>query len=210
MARSNATTNLREALTELQETVSWAFKQEPGYPRIPVNERERYAAALVAVARFFSGFGRRQIENRFFELASAIADLNMGTVHPVLRPVRADNRRADPSQLWRARAQAALGLEALIRSGLSPNATAAHIAKGIPGLAKLASAKAKQSKPQSILLGWRREFRAARIKNFEATELFSEGMGRMKRLKRPHLLRKFAAEQLSRAVSDIGVLSPHS
>lgn len=140
-----------------------------------MNERERYAAALIVVAQYFSSSAGRPIADRFFELASAIADLNNGTVHPLLEPVRPDNRPADPSQLWRARARVALGLEALLRAGLNRSAAAAKIASHYSSVANLAGVKAKGSKLQTIVFGWRRELKAGRVKNFEAGELFSEG-----------------------------------
>src|SRR5689334_24558012 len=99
---------LLKAFAEFYNDTAKAFGQEPEYLRTPFNERERYSAALTAVARYFGKLGEQGISQRFFELGSAIADLNTGTVHPLLRPERADNRRADPSQLWRARARVVL------------------------------------------------------------------------------------------------------
>ena len=205
--------NLSTAYAKLRGTVRRAFDQEPEYPRIPFNERERYAAAVAAVAQLFSTLGDRQVGNRFFNLASAISDLNSGTVPPLFQAVRTVNRRPDFSQLWRARARVALGLEALIRSGVKADATAVaeKAAKRFPLLSKLAGAKASQSRLPTVLLGWRREFRAARIKNFEATELFLEGMRRIDRLTRqPARLREFSANQLTEAVNEARVLSSPS
>ena len=145
MPRSDRTakSKLLNALEKLHRNVARAFDQEPDYPGNPTNERERYAAALVVVAQYFSSLAEKQIADRFFELASAIADLNNGTVHSLLRPVRADNRRADPSQLWRARARVALGLEALLRSGLNRSDAAAKMASQYSSIANLSGAKAK-------------------------------------------------------------------
>jgi hypothetical protein len=160
-----------------------------------------------------STLGDRQVGNRFFNLASAISDLNSGTVHPLFQAVKTVNRRPDFSQLWRARARVALGLEALIRSGVKVDATAVaeKVAKKFPLLAKLAGAKASQSRLPAVLLGWRRELRAARIKNFEATELFLEGMRRIDRLTgQPARLRAFSANQLTEAADEARVLSPLS
>ena len=108
------------AAANLYASVSQAFEQEPDCARTAGDERERYAAALIKVAQFFSDQGSRRLGDRFFELSSAVAELNEGTIHPLLRPVRSPNRPAEPSQRWRARARVALALEALIRSGLSP------------------------------------------------------------------------------------------
>ena len=211
--RSVERIEVERGYAKLRGTVCQAFDQEPEYPRTPFNERERHAAAVAAVAQFFGALGHRQVGHCFFNLASAISDLNDGAVPPLFQAVRSDNRHPDFSQLWRARTRVALGLEALIRSGGKLNATAAakKVARKFPILAKLAGAKAIQSRLPAVLLGWRREFRAARIKNFEATELFLEGMRRIDRLTgQPARLCEFSANQLAEAINEACVLSPHS
>jgi hypothetical protein len=209
---ASAGEELIEAVFELHGNVFHAFAQEPDYPRTPFNERERYSAALVAAAQFFIRLGEGQIGERFFELASAIADLNSGTQHPILVPVRTDNRRPDTSQMWRARASVALALEAAIRSGLSQGAAAARIARKFPSLTKLAGSRAKNSPLETIVLGWRKELKAARIKNFQAGELFSEGMKKIDSLSSSPSpdLSEFAAGHLTAAAGFCGVLSPSS
>jgi hypothetical protein len=210
MSRSDRTakSKLANALEKLHRNVARAFDQEPDYPGNPTNERERYAAALVVVAQYFSSVAGRPIADRFFELASAIADLNNGTVHPLLRQVPPDNRPADPSQMWRARARVALGLEALLRSGLNRSDAAAKIASQYSNIANLAGVKAKDSKLQTI--GWRRELKAGRVKNFEANELFAEGIKRIDRLASPQGYRKFATRQFAEAANFSCVFSPSS
>jgi hypothetical protein len=213
MARSNpkkrsasARAGPIKALVKLERKLSQAFFQETDYATTPENERERYAAALVVVAQFVGG----RIGNRFFELASAIADLNTGTVHPLLAGVRVHNRRADTSQMWRARVRVAVGLEALLRSGLSRNAAAAKVATEFPSIARLAGPRAKNSTLRTIVFGWRKELKAARVKNFEASELFLEGIKKIDRLAtlKDHRIREFAVSQLTLAAELSGVLSP--
>jgi hypothetical protein len=212
MPRSDRTakSKLLNALEKLHRDSARAFNQEPDYPRDPMNERERYAAALIVVAQYFSSVGEKQIANRFFELSSAIADLNNGTVHPILRPMRADNRRADPSQLWRARARVALGLEALLRSGLNRSDATAKIASQCSSIANLAGVKAKDSRLEITVFGWRRELKAGRVKNFEASELFSEGIKRIDLLASQQAYRKFAIRQFTEAAKSSCVFSPSS
>jgi hypothetical protein len=210
MPRSDRTarSKLLNALEKLHRDLARAFDQEPDYPSDPMNERERYAAALIVVAQYFSSLSEKPIAARFFELASAIADLNHGTVHPLLQQVRPDNRPADPSQLWRARARVALGLEALLRSGLNRSDAAAKITSGYSSIANLAGVKAKDSKLQTIVFGWRRELKAGRVKNFEASELFAEGIKRIDRLASPQEHRKFAIRQFAEAANSSCVFSP--
>jgi hypothetical protein len=209
MSGSDGTTKseLLNALEKLHLNVAQAFDQEPDAPRNPVNERERYAAALNSVAQYFSSVVGRPIADRFFELASAIADLNIGTVHPLLQQVQPHNRPADPSQLWRARARVALGLEALLRSGLNQSDAAAKIARDYSSIAKLAGAKARTSSLQTTLFGWRKRFLLGRIKNFEAQELFSAGLETIAALPQDQHLAEFAERQLSEVTELLGALS---
>jgi hypothetical protein len=213
MVRADATSKSKfiKATKSLHQTVTQAFAQEANASRTPFYERERYATALMAIGQYFTSLGGRPLGQRFFELGSAMADLNSGIEHPLLRSERADNRRADSSQLWRARAHVSLGLEALLRSGLTRTEAAAKLANGFPGITKLASAKAKNSEPHTIVFGWRKQLRQSRVKNFEASELFSEGMRRIEVIAdRAHRLREFAAQQFSEATAVYGVLSPHA
>jgi hypothetical protein len=213
MVRTDATAKSKfiKATKRLHRMVTQAFAPEPNDPRTPFYERERYTAALMEVAQYFTSLEGRPLGQRFFELGSAIADLNSGIVRPLLRPERADNRRADNSQLWRARAHVSLGLEALLRSGLTRNEAAARLASDFPGIAKLASANAKNSKLETIVFGWRKQLRQARVKNFEASELFSEGMTKIEVIAdKPHRLRQFSVQQLTEATTVYEVLSPRS
>ncbi len=214
MTRSDATAaakvKLLKAAAKLRLTVTRAFRQEPDQPRTPFNERERYGAAVVALAQFFSEVGNRQIGNRLFELGSAITDLNSGTPHALLQPVRADNRRSDPSRLWRARSHTALALEALIRSGVGQKAAAAQVARSA-SVAKVAGTKPKTSGLQTAILGWRKRLVAGRVKNFEGQELWLAGCEKIRDLPQhdPRLI-KFAERQLSKVAELSGALSPHS
>jgi hypothetical protein len=209
MPRSDGTakSKLLEALEKLHRQIAQAFEQEPDCPRNPANERERYVAALNSIAQYFTSLVGRPIGERFFELASAIADLNVGTVHPLLRPVRPDNRPADPSQLWRARARVVLGLEALLRFGLNRSDAAAKIARDYSSIAKLAGANARTSNLQTTLFGWRKRLLLGRIKNFEAQELFSAGLETIAALPQDQHLAEFAERQLSEATELLGALS---
>ena len=118
--------------------------------------------------------------------------------------------RADPSQVWRARARVALGLEALLRSGLNRHDAIAKIASRHPSVADLAGVRRDRFKPDVIVLGWRREFKARRIKNFEASELFAEGIKRINLLKSAQAHRTFALRQFAEAAISSRVLSPAS
>jgi len=208
LSDDEAKLKLLRAAADLYAGVSRAFTQHPDHPRTAPNERERYGPALVVVAQFFSGLGDRRIGDRFFELASAITDLNAGTLHPLLHPARADNRRADTSRLWRARARTVLALEALVRSGLDRKAAAAQLARSA-NAAKLAGAKSKTSSLQTTILGWRKGLLERRVKNFEGRELLLAGREKIRDLPKhdPRLV-EFAERQLAELDELSGVLSP--
>jgi hypothetical protein len=210
MARTDATAKFINATEKLHQTVTRAFNQEPDHQRTTFYERERLAAALVGVAQYFTSVIGRPIGDQFFELASAIEDLNVGTVHPLLKRERADHRRADPSQVWRARAHTVLGLEALLRSGLNRDEAIAKIASHCPNVADLARVRRDRFKLDVIVFGWRREFKANRVKNFEANEVFAEGIKRIDLLKSAHRHRAFALRQFAEAARSSRVLSPAS
>jgi hypothetical protein len=206
-----ANAQLLEAFAEFYNDVAKAFGQEPEYSRTPFNERERYSAALTAVAGYFGKLGEQGISQRFFELGSAIADLNIGTVHPLLRPERVDNRRGDRSQLWRARARVVLAFDAFVRSGLSRDAAVAAVRSKLPNIAALFGAKARASSLQTVVLGWRKQLLAKRVKNFEAQELLSAGLEKSSALpKHDKRLVEFAEDQAAEVDRFLSVLSPHS
>jgi hypothetical protein len=165
-----AKAELFEAFVQLHDNITRAFEGEPEYPRTMANERERHAAALVAVGSFLSRLVGRPIGDRFFELGSMIADLNTGTDHFLLKPENVDNRRADTSEKWRARARVVLAFDALVRFGLSQDAAAFGVVSKLPKVAALTGAKSRYSSLQMTLRGWRERLSAGQVKNSEAQE----------------------------------------
>ena len=88
MAGTDATAKSKfiKATKRLHRMVTQAFAPEPNDPHTPFYERERYTIALMGVAEYFTSLEGRPLGQRFFELGSAIADLNSGIVRPLLRP----------------------------------------------------------------------------------------------------------------------------
>jgi hypothetical protein len=152
--------NLDRAFAELAISVNDAFsKAWKDLPPVGTveSDRERYAVALWCVALFFSRFGA-PFADRFFELGSAITDLNLRIPSDLLKCRRFDRRRPpDNSQKKRARARVVLGLHALRRSGLSQSEAANKIAHDFPVLKELINQKQRKDKapktdlPQSIV-----------------------------------------------------------
>jgi hypothetical protein len=205
---SDASAEVIQATIKLHEVVTRAFNDNAEYPRTLFNERERYAAAVQAVGHFLSSIAGRGLGDRFFELGSAIADLNSGTVRSLLQPVKVDNRQSDNSQLWRARARVSVGFAALLKSGLSRSEAITKISRGFPAIAKLAGRNAKDSTLQTIVRGWHKRLKAGRVKNFEADELFSEGIRRIDAITDQQRLVEFAMRQIAEAAGVARALSP--
>jgi hypothetical protein len=190
---------LNEAFSKLRQGLTTTFTQEPTLPRTPENERERVAAALVFVAQVIAAEIDRDIANDyFFELSSAIADLNRGIVRPLLKPSPRHGRVGDPSDKWRARARISVALEALMRSRLTQTEAAGKIAREYPDLAALAGKKA--GKFPTTIIGWHAEFSKKRVKNFEAEGLFAVGIEHVDELSDdPDGLKALAADQLEKS-----------
>jgi hypothetical protein len=96
-----------------------------------VEDRKRHAAGLNALAEYAdtidADVGNAAAKLR--ELATALGDLDLGIVHPTLRANTIWDRHHDPSGIWAARVEAALGVEALIRAGTSSKDVATLLGK---------------------------------------------------------------------------------
>jgi hypothetical protein len=163
-----------KSLVKMLKGVEAAFGTDL-QPNLSYQEkREQYVMALISIATFFKEIDCPLHNSLFWELASAIGDRNTGVqYHPLLDADIPAVTRSDSSPTWRARAQAALALEALIAAGDSPAEAAAKIVSKNSGLKALAGAKSESL--TNTLLNWRKEFRQNRVKNFEAAELFQAG-----------------------------------
>jgi hypothetical protein len=170
-----------ERVVDLVKNLRIAFDQEPQLPPSVENRRERLSAGVRVVAKFVGtlvGLGPKYADP-FDELASVLADLNAGAWPELVVPANYRTRRPDPSQVWRARANVVLAVEALIAvealkaSGRRPSDVLKEIATKHPSIRNLAGAKAGIL--HRTLSGWRKEFRQNRVKNSEASDLFAIG-----------------------------------
>jgi hypothetical protein len=211
MAQGSAR-SLDQAFAELMDRANVALNLSAGPPTIE-NKRLGVAALLILSAQFFAPCNA-QLAYRFFELHSAIADLNVGIVDPLLVPTPVENRPGDPSGLWRTRARVALALHARMLSGrsLTVDDAATYIAREFPSAALLAGTKSKNF--AKTIIGWRKDFMSRRIKNLEAAEVFAVGKEVVEGLvgeRRPkELLDSFVHDQLARAAQVASELSPSS
>lgn len=125
------------------------------------NQRQRYAAALGHIAVYFDRIGEvetSEIGKWVAKLAVALDDLTDGVTDPLF--VTKGSKR-DSTRIWGARMQASLGLECLIRSGLSRQKAAKRAAKDYTSLARLMRGKTRDL--EGSLLSWRERFLDGRV-----------------------------------------------
>lgn len=119
-----------------------------------------------------------------------------------------DVARRDPSQTWRARANAVLAVEALHATGTPLSLAAGDVLRMI----KQHTGR-KPGVPGRTLLIWRREFSVGRM-NDEAKELFDlgrnliEALRSAQALRGARALRQFADERAQAAGKVDGVFGP--
>ena len=85
------------------------------------EDRKRHAAGLKALAEYADTIDADvgNAAEKLRELAAALGDLDLGIIHPTLHANRIWDRHQDRSDIWAARVEAALGVEALMRAGAS-------------------------------------------------------------------------------------------
>jgi hypothetical protein len=90
------------------------------FPAGEAIDRKRCVAGLEAVVEFLehANIDSGNAIIGLADLATAVADLDRGIVHPMLRKVGWD-RPPDRSDIWMARSDAAIGVEFLLRTGMS-------------------------------------------------------------------------------------------
>jgi hypothetical protein len=173
-SQSSGTVNVTAPLIKMLDGVATAFGLSLQTDISGRTKREQYVAALNSIAKFFDQIECFREGMLFFELASAIGDRNAGVRrHPLLDSDIPAVTRADSSRTWHARANVTLALEALIAAGESISEAAAKMANANQSMKHLAGAKSETLK--TALLGWRKEFRQGRVRNSEASALFSAG-----------------------------------
>jgi hypothetical protein len=213
------TSDLVQAFEIFANRIREAFSQPSELAlSVEANERERYAAALVLVARLFDTLGV-PFAHRFAELGAAIGDLNEGAQPPILMPQRKASR--DPSDLWCLRAYVALGLHARLRllSIASPRARGAQHRPDVKATARQIGLKYSQlkhiagKKAQSLeatIVNWRKEFLSShlndnlevvgRVKNWLAVEIFTKGKEKIETMNDARQHQEFADARFEIAV----------
>jgi hypothetical protein len=107
------------------------------------------------------------------EIAVALGDLEIGVVHPLLKPVTVKHRRVIDTPTWGSRAMVAVAAEVLGRT-MSKDEAAQWIARKYPGLATLIRKQGRHSKEalRKAIVGWSNELRKSqndgRVRNVSA------------------------------------------
>jgi hypothetical protein len=130
----------------------------------PAHKRKRYILALRVIAKFFRASpGSPNLSRCFFELATALRDLNYGVVDPLLKP--SSSQSGDATAEWCKRATAASQVRLLVLDGLTRKEAGKKVAEEL------------RKKPSSIL-SWYDEFRKpagqSKIKNPIARSIFDD------------------------------------
>jgi hypothetical protein len=175
----------RDLVVRLFGRLNHAFNEGANLPITIENERHRLVGALWSIADFLgkSGFDL-PFAHRFFELGSAIEDLELGIQGDLLKPVPQGSRRPpDRAELWRARACVALALEALTRAGRTREAAAKEIATRFSDVGKLINSKRSTGGGGSVpktIIEWRKKLPS--VKNWQVNEFYALGIESIDRL----------------------------
>jgi len=108
------------------------------------------------------------VANQPLQLAIALDELSDGIVDPLLSPSK--KVKDDPARIWRGRTWAALGMECLLKKGLTRKAASDEAVTKWPGLKRLLHGP--RSELRSSLLSWHDRFMNAEIKNSGAKVAF--------------------------------------
>lgn len=104
-----------EAIVEFRVQLETAFGRHAERESL-VKRRENMVLGLDALYVFLKRIGLEYLAGEYDELRSALQDANIGVNHPLLEPItpvgKRRSRHRDPSQIWRARANITLAIEA--------------------------------------------------------------------------------------------------
>jgi hypothetical protein len=158
----------------------------------PANRRKRLAAGLIAV-RELVGLFDGEMARDLADLSSALTDLDRGSVHPMLKPVKKSRGAPYDSDKWRAYTYLALAMHAWMRCRMSQEEAAKRVARRSP-----VDIRHKQ------IQSWRKEIMAGR-RNTETLDLFSRGRRVIESLSTRPQLEAFALWITSQAhlISDL-------
>jgi hypothetical protein len=182
-----------ETLGRLLNQLALAFgTQQPATSKLDraTYDRARYVHALKGFSDFVTAIGSPQYQRPLFLLAQALDDLNHGAVHPLLRPVETGGtKRHNVTSIWCARADIAVGVFALTRTGMTRKDAAEKAAREFPEISQLSGVK--RLTPASTarkIISWCEDFakgESSKIKNHLAHAYYADGLLRVQTLADP-------------------------
>jgi len=151
------------------------------------GRREYYVFVLRAVAEHISRVrppGYKAHIKQLYELALALEDLDRGIVDPLLKPSPVRGKKpANASSVWERRGRIALGVEALISTGINRKQAAKKAARDFPAIRKLAGIEpVKPRSTETMILSWYDHFKQGKVRNSQAFALFHHGCEELQKL----------------------------
>jgi hypothetical protein len=142
--------------------------------RSDASLRAKYIDTLALVGQYLAKIDAGyDVAKHVTDLAIALSDLDDGIVDPALDP--GTKVKGDPSRVWRGRMWAALGMECLLKSGLTREKATQQAVARWPGLNCLLHGSG--SGLRSSLLSWRDRFMNGEIRNSSARMAFKSVYG---------------------------------
>jgi hypothetical protein len=129
-------------------------------------DRKKYVAALIAVAEFLDRVDSDagNAATGLADLAVALADLDEGIVHPILQKAPRWDGHPDRTDIWMARADAAVGIEFLMRTGMTQEDIWKREVMKRQGLNRLVRAGRDGATLENSIFGWRKTLKRASMK----------------------------------------------
>jgi hypothetical protein len=186
-----------ELLDGLDRVFDWSAGPDPD----PSMHRARYVNALLLFAKFLDQVTARDFGHELVHLASALHDLDHGTVHSLLKPAAVDSRPMDGTEVWMARAKIALAIEILLRSGMRKRNLKDILAGRIPMIKPLVT---QSDDAGTASLTWHKTFRSEKVKNRVAQSAFQRSLADFQTLSKgasPAVIRVWAAQLLDVSAS---------
>jgi hypothetical protein len=167
-----STGNLTSAVVELIAGLREAFDYTGEPDKEPAETRARFSIALKKIGLFLEDVPTiHDFAKEFLTLATALDDLNQGTVHPLLQPSKVTNRPPDSTEIWMARAKTALAVEILLRTGMTRTQVIDAIDKFFPAIIRFAKRGGKAGRAAML---WHTMFLGRKVKNRIAQKVFDQ------------------------------------
>ena len=167
-------TRLTSAVVELIRELVRAFDQIEGPDHDASYARANYIKALQSVALFLEKVPTSQdFGHQFLKLATALEDLNQGTVHLLLRPSTVRSRPPDSTEMWMSRMKVAYAVELLLRSKMNTSEIKQLIDRDFPSIIHFA---ARSRSAGQASMTWHNMFVRGKAKNRIAAKVFERNL----------------------------------